>query len=460
MSAKITLTVTKGSLQGQKFVCEEHTICIIGRAYDCNPQLPDDEEYRTISRYHCLLDINPPNICVRDFGSKNGTYVNGKKIGQRQPYQTPEEATQINFPVYDLQEGDFIGLGNIVFRVGIEVDRELASTPKGAQMQVYSATISPKEPNLLEIITYNLKQPAADNNFVAIQGYKIVRSLAKGGFGEVYLGLNKQTGELVVLKVMLPKVAANLHNTGRFLHQMAIAKALQHRNVVQLLDYGYSDGTFFFTLEYCEGGRVADLMQQRGGRLSIDEAVPIILQTLDALEYIHNAEIPYVKQDDGSFGKGRGLVHCDIKPSNIFLTQIGGDRIAKVGSIAKISECGLSKAFDRAGLSSQTMTDISADTPVFMPRQQVINFKYAKPEVDVWATAASLYNMLTGAYPRDFRGRDPFLLTLLTDTVPIRQRDASIPKPLAEVIDLALVDNPEIYFKSAASFKQAMESVL
>jgi serine/threonine protein kinase len=95
-----------------------------------------------------------------------------------------------------------------------------------------------------------------------------------------------------------------------------------------------------------------------------------------------------------------------------------------------------------------------------MPRQQVINFKYAKPEVDVWAAAASLYNMLTGTYPRDFSDKDPFVTVLQSDPVPIRQRDSSIPKPLAELIDLALVDNPEIHFKTAAAFKRALESVL
>ncbi|RCJ14555.1 hypothetical protein A6S26_10590 [Nostoc sp. ATCC 43529] len=123
--------------------------------------------------------------------------------------------------------------------------------------------------------------------------------------------------------------------------------------------------------------------------------------------------------------------------------------------IIKIADYGLAKAFDQAGLSGQTMSGTHAGTPVFMPRQQVINFKYAKPEVDIWATAACLYFMLTGAFPRNFVG-DPFLAVLQTNAVPIRKRDASIPKKLAELIDLALVDQPEIHFKDAATFKQAL----
>jgi len=98
MPAKVILTIIEGSLKGQEFVIDSRTTCIMGRAKDCHPQIPDDEHHRTISRYHCLLDINPPDIRVRDFGSLNGTYVNGKKIGQRQVNQTPEEGAKLKFP--------------------------------------------------------------------------------------------------------------------------------------------------------------------------------------------------------------------------------------------------------------------------------------------------------------------------------------------------------------------------
>ena len=96
-----------------------------------------------------------------------------------------------------------------------------------------------------------------------------------------------------------------------------------------------------------------------------------------------------------------------------------------------------------------------------MPRQQVVNFKYSGPEVDVWAAAACLYSMLTGATPRDFpSGKDVWQALLDTEAVPIRRRDSSIPKRLAEVIDKALIDRPEILFKTAADFKKALLTAL
>ena len=172
-------------------------------------------------------------------------------------------------------------------------------------------------------------------------------------------------------------------------------------------------------------------------------ALAIILQVLDGLEYSHNVEIPYVKLEGNNFGKGQGLVHRDLKPGNIFLSYEDDKTTAKIG------DYGLSKAFDLAGLSGQSMTGDRCGTPVFMPRQQVLDFKRAKPDVDVWAAAASLYYMLTGYFPRNFSSKDMFLEVLINKPVPIRQRDANIPENLAEVIDLALVEEPEIHFKSA-----------
>ncbi|MGB3208875.1 MAG: protein kinase [Crinalium sp.] len=456
MPTKVILTITEGNLKGQEFEFFTRTTCIIGRADECQIQIPDTKEYSTISRYHCLLDINPPDIRVRDFGSRNGTYVNGDKIGQRLPNQTPEEAIKVKYAEYDLKKGDEIKLSNIVLKVGIKKHIESAGTLDIAKAKINPAPVPDNQFNFWEFAKNLIKRAkAGEKQLTAIRNYSLLKLIGKGGFGEVYLAQHDNTGEFVALKIMLPEVAANQRAIDYFLRETENTKALKHPNIVELRDYGYFDGKFYFTMEYCNGGSITNLMQRQGGKLSIDEAIPIILQVLDGLEYAHNAAIPNVRLADGTFGKGRGLVHRDIKPDNIFLINAGNQRIVKIG------DYGLGKAFDFAGLSGQTMTGDKAGSPYFMPRQQVIDFKYAKPEVDVWATAACLYNMLTGGYPRDFSNNaDPFLTVLQQSAMPIRVKDKSIPKELGELIDLALVDKPEIYFKSAGEFKQALLNVL
>ncbi len=294
-----------------------------------------------------------------------------------------------------------------------------------------------------------------DEQLLAIEGYQVVKELGRGGMGAVYLARHEKTGQQVALKVMLPKVAASERAAKGFLRETVNTQALRHPNVVRLWDAGCSQGTFFFTLEYCEGGSVDRLIDRRGGRLSLDEARPIILHALDGLDYAHNVKVPNVKLKDGRIVTGRGLVHRDLKPQNIFLATAGAARVAKLG------DYGLAKAFDMAGLSGHTCTGEVAGTPQFMPRQQVLCFKELRPEANVWAMAATFYKMLTGCYPRDFpTGRDPWPIILDTAAVPIRQRDRAIPARLAEVIDHALEEEPEIGFKSAAEFKQALLRVM
>ena len=440
MASKVTLTVTKGRLQGKSYSFNERNICLIGRGKECGLVLPNDQFHRTISRFHCLLDVNPPVLILRDFGSLNGTYVNGKKIGQRLPNQTPKQGARNKYPEHELQTGDFIKLGNTVLGVEVEVDPLYASLQQQRSKQPQNGTPKMRQSQYREAIEHLLKQGVSKHpNLSPIKGYKILEELGMGAFGSVYLALNQVSGELVALKVMLPEVVDHPDHVKRFLREMKLTKSLKHKNVVRFLDYGHSGETFYFTLEYCEGGSVDNLLKEKQGPLAIDEAVPIILEILDGLEYAHE----------------RGVVHRDLKPGNLFLTQKGGSRIAKVG------DYGLSRAFDQAGLAGPTMTGTIGGTPLYMPRQQLINFKHAKPEVDVWAAAASLYMLLTGTSPREFSAKpDPFLVVLQTDAVPIRKRNGSIPKRLAEVIDLALVDNPEITFKTAKAFKHALEKAI
>ncbi|HAG81306.1 MAG TPA: serine/threonine protein kinase [Cyanobacteria bacterium UBA12227] len=450
MSAKVILTATSGSLKGQQFEFSDRTTCIIGRAPDCHPRLPND---KTISRYHCLLDINPPDIRIRDFGSKNGTYVNGKMIGKRQPYQTLEEGARTRFPEYDLKEGDEIKLRNTVFRVSIEG----AKNDNVGQAALRESPVDPRQscPSTLELqyAPTIVQVETSNSNFPCLRGYTTLKWLGKGEFGEVYLAHHNQNRELVAIKVMRSPTTTP-DAIKRFLEEVEKIKALHHPNIVQLKESGYEENSFFFTLDYCKGGSVADLMRYRDGQLSIDEAISITLQVLDGLQYAHTIEISPIPSDNGITKTVKGLVHRDLKPTNIFLSTIG------LGAIAKIANYGLTTAFDLAGLGGLSRSGIQVTPPAFMPRQQVIDLKYAKPEVDVWAVAACLYYMLTGTVPRNFTHQDPFLVVLQINPVPIRERNASIPKPLAEVIDLALVDHPNLHFKNAGAFKRALESVL
>lgn len=339
--------------------------CVIGRSSTCDIRISSDE--KKVSRRHCVIEIRPPHVHVRDLGSRNGTRLNGALIG-------PEHGDR------ELIDGDRLRVGNVVLRVTVHSEPGIESP----------------------------------------RGLRIVRELGRGGQGVVHLA--QSSGELVALKTLTAQVDPAARTA--FVREMECTRALVHPNIVRFRDSIIHNGQMSYTSEYCSGGSAADL-----GRLPVLKALSLVLQALDGLAYAHSAEVP-VRLADGTSVISRGLVHRDIKPQNLLLTGNG---------VLKIADFGLAKAFDQAGLSGYTFTGAVNGSLAFLPRRQLLDYKYARPDVDLWAVTACLYWMLTGTAPRDFpAGADPVAVVLREPPVPVRERAPQIPAPLAEVIDRVL----------------------
>ena len=292
-----------------------------------------------------------------------------------------------------------------------------------------------------------------------VEGYEKVQRLGRGGMGEVWKVREKKTGKYFALKTMLPQMAINEQAKTLFLREAKVSEQLDHKNVVRTYKSGCANGVFYILMDLCEGGSVDSLMAKHGGKLCLEQATLITLQVLDGLEYVHNVKVD-VDIKKGLFNstkevEAHGLVHRDFKPGNIFLADNTDYPVAKV------ADFGMAKAFETAGMSKVTKDGSAMGTPQFMPRQQAVNFRYSEPDVDVWAAAASYYNMLTGQFPRDFTpGKNPCMVLMTGGIVPIRQRDQSIPPKLAAVIDRALQEVPEIGYKSAATLRRDIIAAL
>ncbi|NJN75979.1 MAG: protein kinase [Synechococcaceae cyanobacterium RL_1_2] len=474
MTIKISLQFLNSSLRDQTYTYDERTMVLIGRNDDCDIKLPKIEEFSQISRHHCLLNINPPEIRIRDLGSKNGTYINDQKIGQRPKYLTPEEAKKLPYVETELRDNDTIRIDNLLIQVsfvqelgGEQNSDPLASDPllpstfklSGGQNGDGEMIAPPPRGNLMGFVKGWLKRlmqgDRPDPSLLPIQGYYVSKSIGKGAFGEVYLAIHNQTQKRVALKVMLPEMAQHQRQKELFLREVENTKALNHPNIVKLLDYGFSEGIFYFTLEYCDRGNLYQLCKQQPHPFTVKEALGLIIPVLDGLDHAHNVEIPYVKQRDGGLGKGVGLVHRDLNPNNILIMEQDGKLIPKV------SDFGIAKAFDNAGLSGLSRSGEHLEgTLQFMSRTQILHFKYAQPALDVWAAAACLYYLLTFKYTREFSSGDPILTILQTKTIAIQRYNPDIPDRLAQVIDLALNDTGDLHFTNAIEFKQALLSAM
>jgi hypothetical protein len=124
-AARVTLTVEDGAHKGQAFTFDGRTTCLAGRALGCLVHFPDEPSDRYISRFHCLLEINPPAIRVQDLGSRNGTYVNGQLIGHRLKELVGKDNPDNAEAGYPLSDGDKLRLGSTV--LGVHVSETEAS---------------------------------------------------------------------------------------------------------------------------------------------------------------------------------------------------------------------------------------------------------------------------------------------------------------------------------------------
>ncbi|MDH6356409.1 protein kinase [Parabacteroides sp. PF5-9] len=489
---EVVLKISKGGVVGKTFRFNRKEAIFIGRQDDCGIVLPES----TISRYHCLLEINPPVVVIKDLGSLNGTYLNGYKIGQRDRQLSSEEAAGLQQDEYFVHAGDCLRLGKeceIMVDILVEGEEESATNearelqkqgfpvylqrrkikdtiifsegeePVSRKCEICGTPLSGgiHEPNICSAC---LKNPEKAMDFLMDQmllgesrvgeivDYRKMKRLGHGGMGEVWLVENSE-GEEAALKIMLPKAAVNENSRNLFLREANIAGQLNHKHIVRQYHSGHSGDTYFILMEYCRGENLETLVIRKGGKLPIEQASEIVLQLLEGLEYAHS-QVVEVDLADGQRRLAKGIVHRDLKPSNILLSDYS------THPIVKISDFGLAKAFETAGLSGYTQAGQRAGTPGFMARQQVIDFRSAKPAVDVWAAAATYYFMLTGTTPKEFKKKDKVKVILNEKPIPIRERNRDIPQALAEVIDRALIELPEIGIQSAGELRTRIIAAL
>jgi pSer/pThr/pTyr-binding forkhead associated (FHA) protein len=121
MAVRVTVAMKDVKLKEKEFVFETNDLCLIGRADDCEIQLPADYWHFVISRHHCMLELDAANAWVRDLGSVNGTFLNGELIGQRLGKKTAPNKEVNACRRRQLHDGDKIQLGNVILRIGIEI---------------------------------------------------------------------------------------------------------------------------------------------------------------------------------------------------------------------------------------------------------------------------------------------------------------------------------------------------
>src|SRR5881296_4231529 len=245
--------------------------------------------------------------------------------------------------------------------------------------------------------------------------YSIERELGHGGMATVYLAEDLNHRRLVALKVLSPDLAASL-GTDRFLREIDIAARLTHPHILPLHDSGEADGLLYYVMPYVAGESLRDRLN-REKQLPIEDAVTIAGEVANALSYAHS----------------RDVVHRDVKPENILLSD--GEAI--------VADFGIAGAIDAAGGGKFTRTGIVLGTPAYMSPEQGAGDRALDGRSDVYSLGCLLYEMLAGEPPFTGPTVQAIIAKRFTDPVPsVRRLRETVPVPMDQAIAKALARAP------------------
>ncbi|MGE3803344.1 MAG: serine/threonine-protein kinase [Gemmataceae bacterium] len=252
-------------------------------------------------------------------------------------------------------------------------------------------------------------------NVEAIGDYELVERIAGGSMSTVFKGRQRETGDIVAVKIFGGELAQNPVLAQRFMQEIRTAKSLKHPHIVRGLDHGLDGDKLFLVMEYIDGPSLGDRIEKEG-KIPEAEAVQITVQIAEALHAAHQL----------------GIIHRDVKPDNILLGPDG----------AKLTDLGLLK--DLGADLDLTRPTKGLGTPNFMAPEQFDNAKNADVRCDVYSLAATLYMAVTGVLP--FEGRASHIVwkrKVTHDFKPASQLVPGISEQLDKAVCHALAANPD-----------------
>ncbi|AKU98063.1 serine/threonine protein kinase [Labilithrix luteola] len=265
--------------------------------------------------------------------------------------------------------------------------------------------------------------------------YRIEATIGTGGMGIVMAAVDTTLGRPVAIKLLSPERAARDGAGARFLREARTAASIQSEHVVRVFEVAtLPDGVSYIAMELLKGVELGDLVASRGG-LPIDEAVDHVLEACAALAEAHRL----------------GVVHRDLKPQNLFVTQRPDGT-----PCVKILDFGISKA-QSADVQSLTATDTVMGTPLYMSPEQVRSLKNVDHRTDIWALGAILFELLTASPVFDAPTASALCAMIAMDPpTPLRMRRPAAPPALEAVIYRCMNKDPAGRFRDVVELAEAL----
>src|SRR5689334_3734640 len=275
--------------------------------------------------------------------------------------------------------------------------------------------------------------------------YQILDRLGVGGMGEIFKVRHIHLNELRVIKIMRPNVAADDQGMQRFLQEARTSTMIKHKNLAMLYDFAQlEDGSYYMVWEFIDGTNIQKWIAQNGAmpsRLTVE----IAIQALNGLEHLHSM----------------GLIHRDISPENIMLSQ---DQKGKL--LVKVIDFGIAKQLaEGEGGQGLTQTGMFLGKLKYASPEQAGFLKegeHLDPRSDLYSFGIVMYEMLAGRAPFQATNPHGYILKHVTEKpVPIHELnpDVTVPPQLEAIVQKSLEKNRTARFNNAAEFADALGAI-
>lgn len=279
--------------------------------------------------------------------------------------------------------------------------------------------------------------------------YEVLEPLGHGGMAEVYKGHHPRLDRTVAIKILPARLAVEADFRKRFEREARAVASLKHPNIVQVFDFGDVEGTYYMVMEYIRGQDLAQFIRERAP-LDLTLVRALLCDLAGALDYAHS----------------QGVVHRDVKPSNVLLeqrTSLGGPAGETSAGAedssrplrAVLTDFGIAKIF--SGDTAATKTGILMGTLDYMSPEQIRSSGEVDHRADIYALGAMIYQMLTGQLP--FKGENPGVIMFAHLQHPApdpRLILPDLPSVVARAILRALSKDPAERFATAGELAQAI----
>lgn len=444
----VILKIEEGPQKDRIFEFKEADTFLVGRIKGAHLRLSKEDRY--VSRRHFMLEMAPPKCYIRDFGSSNGTQVNGKRI----------DRTELN-------DSDLIQVGRTMIRVNLDKEEEETSFWEEGELEVLmeEAKTSAKDfPAACSDCMSDLSDRANSDGMAwefqhiaeylcddcfdmwkipagleEIEEYRILQELGRSSASVVYKAVHSGTARVVVLKMIFME-DADEKSARRLRRGMQRVEKIVHPNLIRLIRQGLHKGGNYLISEFADGGNLHQFIAEKHkGPVSPELACKVITDVLKGLEHLHQDHL-----------------HRAIKPTNILLSR-GFD---EKSGVARLGDFGLAKSYSDAGRSVITEMGEVDDTVVYMAPEQILDFKNVTARADIYSVGLCLYELLTAELPFPKKGKDPVLIVLEEKPIPIKEKNPNIPPLLAEIADRAVRKNAKERFGAASEFRKATEQIM